>query len=122
MSRLDAPDRLVEDDDRDVVRVALRLVVEGIGVERAGVEPGLRGVLRVEGDVDGRCAYVAVRGGQKDGRGDQGSRTIGVGLSVEGADERPDVGVPVAVGLPIGDGRSHPAAHECRHHYDRKHK
>jgi hypothetical protein len=32
LRRLDVPDGLVEGDDHDVVRVALRLVVEGIAV------------------------------------------------------------------------------------------
>ena len=64
----DAPDRLVEDDGRDVVRVVLLLVVEGSRLERAGVELGLRGVHGVERDVDLLRVDVAVCGGQEDGR------------------------------------------------------
>jgi hypothetical protein len=112
--RLDAPDRLLEDHDGDVVRVALGLVVEGISVEGTFVEFGLRGVHRLEGESYLRGADVAVGGGEEVGGRDEGARAVGARLPVEGTHERPDVRVVVSIRLPVGDSQRFPATKQHR--------
>ena len=110
--RLDALYGIVEDDHGDVVRVRGGAGVGRICVERAGV--GLVPVLacRIEGDLHPAPVVGAVRGGQEDGGRDQGPRALEPGAVgvLRVVDEAADVGMPVAIGLPVCDGQSRTGA------------
>ncbi len=98
-------DRLREEDDREVVGVALAAPEERIGDERAGHERRRGPHDGVERDLHGRPVVVAVRRGHEHGRRDERPRAVRERARRDRDDERPHLGVRVPVRLTVRDSR-----------------
>jgi len=115
--RRHARDGRVEDDDCQVVRVALDRAKERIGMRRARKECRRAGdVVRVEGHGDAarREAAGAVRRGDVHGRRDEAARAVRLETVPAVGEQEPDGRMGLQVERAAGDGEGRRREQECR--------
>src|SRR5206468_5295621 len=104
-------DSLIEHDDGNVMRIALRLAVVRIAMPGAPVGRALLAVeRRREGHFDPADAFVAVLCGQEDTRRDERARALLPGAVGERLlrEQGSDLGMAVAVWRTVGDSQRSP--------------